>query len=466
MKRIQSLASCAVLLSVLSVAAKAVEQNDFDTSAAGVSTLLAGAKRAARANGAAVPGSSLAGAPAASASEDQYERVIVVFADNVSKEERLRLAAERGGTAIRDLALIHAVSMVVPKSRSESIASTPSPADAGKVVRTEDDLVQNWLVAAPAALPLSPALAAPRLPAAPSAEELSIATVRSQHVPWGVSSVNAQALWRRDSGGVPQRENRGRGVKVAVVDTGIDVNHANLNVRGGYNAIAPGGSWADDQGHGTHVAGTIGATDMRDRGVIGVAPEASLYAVKVLDSGGSGSYSDIIAGIQWCVENRMQVINMSLGASRGTESLAAAMTAAHAAGVTIIAAAGNSSGGPVGFPAAYPEAIAVGSIDINERLSSFSSVGPQVAVVAPGSNVTSTQMGGGYATFNGTSMATPHIAGLAVLAIAAGARTPAQVRNWIVASARPLESQPAPEDAYGTDQVGAGLPDASRLGAR
>ena len=229
-------------------------------------------------------------------------------------------------------------------------------------------------------------------------------------------------------------------MKVAVIDTGIDAAHPDLagQVAGGFNAVdaAKPDAWQDDEGHGTHVAGTIAAK--RDgKGVVGVAPKVRLYAVKVLDKDGNGNYSDVIAGIEWAVSHGIKVANMSLGADTGSEALKRAVTAANKAGLLIVAAAGNS-GGPVGFPASYPETIAVAASDIKDGVADFSSRGPEVDFIAPGVDVKSVNKDGGWVELSGTSMATPHVAGLAALAVARGASTPAAIRAMFKKAATPL----------------------------
>jgi subtilisin family serine protease len=319
----------------------------------------------------------------------------------------------------------------------------------------EEDSYIRWIEEAPAAMnavPLptvesalagiragegleTPAVGAPR------------ADVNPAEVPWGVKRVNAPAAWDCTAG---------RGVKVAIIDTGMDYTHPELapNYKGGYNAIVSTASPMDDHGHGTHVSGTIGA--VRDsNGVVGVAPEASLYAVKVLDKNGSGQYSWIIAGIDWAITNHMNVINMSLGGGQGNEALKQVMQKAGEAGVTVVCAAGNDSG-PVNYPAKYPQAIAVSASDSSDKIASFSSRGAEIAVIAPGVNIYSTRKGGGYTTMSGTSMASPHVAGLAALAVGAGAKTPDEVRNALAGAAAKLPNLKP------TDQ-GAGLVDAFKL---
>jgi len=216
----------------------------------------------------------------------------------------------------------------------------------------------------------------------------------------------------------------GTGVRVAVLDTGIDYLHSELfpNYAGGYDFINNDSNPIDDQYHGTHVAGTIAAAD-DNLGVVGAAPGASLYAVKVLGSNGSGSYSAIIAGLDWCVQNGIHVANLSLGSSGDPGStVKAAFDNAYAAGLVIVASAGNSGAGTdtVGYPAKYASVIAVASTTSSDGRSSFSSTGPAVEIAAPGSSIYSTYPGGGYAYLSGTSMAAPHVAGVAALILSAG----------------------------------------------
>jgi subtilisin family serine protease len=186
-------------------------------------------------------------------------------------------------------------------------------------------------------------------------------------------------------------------------------------VKGGVNTINPRKNWNDDNGHGSHVAGTAAGLD-NDIGVIGVGPAIDLYAIKVLDKNGSGFLSDVIEGIQWAIANGMQVINMSLGTSADIQSFHDAVIAAKNAGLVTVAAAGNS-GGAVIFPAAYPEAIAVSATDENNVIASWSSRGPEVDLSAPGVSIYSTYKGTGYATLSGTSMAAPHVTGSAALVL-------------------------------------------------
>lgn len=231
-----------------------------------------------------------------------------------------------------------------------------------------------------------------------------------QSLPWGVDRIDAEK--------VHAAGNKGTGVKVAILDTGIDLNHEDLTVWGGASFIS-GTTHNDDNGHGTHCAGIVAALD-NTVGVIGVAPEAQLYAVKVLDSGGSGSWSTVAAGIEWSITNKMQIISMSLGGSQGSSTLEAACKKAWDAGILLVAAAGNSgnAGGKndcVGYPAKYPTVIAVAATDSSDKRASWSSTGPAVELAAPGVSIPSTYMGNTYKTLSGTSMACPHVSGVAAL---------------------------------------------------
>ena len=248
--------------------------------------------------------------------------------------------------------------------------------------------------------------------------------IQAETLTYGITNIEAEVVW----GGFPKATNvipgqGGAGVRVAVIDTGIDCDHPDLTGHCFFGAKYVNGGNGDDHGHGTHVAGIIGARD-NGFGVIGVAPEASIYAVKVLDKNGSGSFSAVVSGIVWAVKNKMDVINMSLGGSSGSQALQDAVKAAWDAGILVVSAAGNSGCcNTVLYPAKYPESMAIAAVDANDMRASFSSTGPEVTVAAPGVQILSTVPTGscklcdnsGYRALSGTSMATPHAAGVAAL---------------------------------------------------
>ena len=236
-------------------------------------------------------------------------------------------------------------------------------------------------------------------------------SVLAETIPAGVAQVKAKGAW-----GCSQ----GKGIKVAVLDTGIDYTHPDLASRykGGVSFV-PSQTVMDGNGHGTHCAGTIAAA-INGAGVVGVAPAAALYGVKVLSNAGSGSWSWLIAGISWCIKNRIKVVSMSLGGLSAPTALESIINAAWGKGLLLVAAAGNypstASAKPVMYPAKYKSVIAVSAIDGTNAIAGFSARGPEIELCAPGVNVLSTVPGGGYGKNNGTSMACPHVSGAAALA--------------------------------------------------
>ncbi len=233
-----------------------------------------------------------------------------------------------------------------------------------------------------------------------------IVQIENQTQDWGIPKLKAPSSW--------QSGFTGKGVKVSVVDTGISP-HPDLTIAGGASFSTVTSSYADDNGHGTHVAGIIGARN-NSIGTVGIAHEASIYAVKALEANGSGSLSSIVAGIDWSITNDMDIINLSLGTTSPSTTLQQVVDRANNAGILVVAAAGNNgrtdgSGDLVNYPARYSSAIAVAATDINNNRASFSATGSTVEVAAPGVGINSTLSNGGYGQMSGTSMATPYVAG-------------------------------------------------------
>jgi subtilisin family serine protease len=245
--------------------------------------------------------------------------------------------------------------------------------------------------------------------------EKDIEVYAVETVPWGIERINAPK--------VHATENLGSAVKVAVIDSGIDCGHPDINCYGGKDFVNNDDDPYDDNGHGTHVAGTIAALK-NDTGVVGVAPYAHLYPLKVLDASGNGDYSDIVAALEWCTQNSIQVTNNSYGSSSDPgNTVKDAFDNSYIFGILHVAAAGNSgnrpgSGDNVIYPARWDSLIAVAATDSNDKRAYFSSTGAAVELAAPGYNIYSTLPGGGYGTKSGTSMASPHVAGAAALVIA------------------------------------------------
>ncbi|WP_132996036.1 S8 family peptidase [Sporanaerobacter acetigenes] len=253
-------------------------------------------------------------------------------------------------------------------------------------------------------------------------------------IPWGIERVQATDAHYYGY--------YGSGIKVAVLDTGIDGGHYDLYVRGGYSVFNDS-PYYDGYGHGTHVAGIVAALE-NSYGVLGVAPDVSLYSVKVLGNDGYGSISGIVEGIEWAVNNNMNVINMSLGSSSYSSIFEDYCNYAYNSGLLIVAAAGNSgnsygTGDSVEYPARYSSVMAVAATDYYDKRASFSSTGSDVEIAAPGVDIYSTYPDNNYAYMSGTSMACPHVAGAAALVWSANPNlTNIQVRQKLVNSAKYL----------------------------
>jgi subtilisin len=260
--------------------------------------------------------------------------------------------------------------------------------------------------------------------------------------PWGQQQINVPAAHQQWPG------LQGSGVTVAILDTGIDVSHPELSPRivGGYNALAGGGSYADDHGHGTHMAGIIAAA-WNNVGIIGAAPQATFAAVKVLDQNDVGYVSDVISGLQWIQNTGIRLVNMSFGFSSNSTPLRLAIEILYNGGMIMVASAGNrcaastkqddgggAACGPaatctapltgVMYPTAYSWVIAVAATDSNNKIPDYSLAGPALDVVAPGGagaqasgQVLSANKGGGYGVGYGTSQAAAHVTGAVALAL-------------------------------------------------
>lgn len=366
---------------------------------------------------------------------EAFAPVIVVAGSGTSLARCREIITAAGGDVKRDLAIVNAVAARIPEEARSLIVQNPG------IARIDDDAEVRLVDAEGDA-------------AAKGGGSSSSQPVQS--TPWGITKVGAPSAWATATGS---------GIVVAVIDTGGDKTHPDLaaNILGGANfTSAKGGDpngWGDDNGHGTHVSGTIAALD-NAIGVVGVAPGAKLLEVKVLDRRGSGYVSDIIAGIEWAVSNGADIAGMSLGTSADVQALHDACDAADAAGVLLVAAAGNSGDGNpatdnVGYPAKYASVVSVAATNSSDVVASFSSDGPDNEVCAPGVSVLSAWKGGTYATKNGTSMAQPHASGVAALLMSAnGAWSKDCLRAALSSSAADLGA-PGRDVFYGNGLVNA-----------
>lgn len=265
-----------------------------------------------------------------------------------------------------------------------------------------------------------------------SVEEDAKISIVQDNEDWGITQVGAENSWTSGYTGL--------GVKVAVIDTGINTTHPDLEtaIAGGISEVSYTTSYEDDNGHGTHVSGIIGARQ-NGTGIVGIAPGVSIYAVKAMDSSGSGYISDTIAGIDWSIQNHMDIINMSISTASGSKALQNACDTAYADGILLVAAAGNTGTANVknntdtiNYPAKYNSVIAVGATDSSNIRASFSSTGKELEVVAPGVNIVSDFLNGQTVTMSGTSMSTPYVAGdLALLKQANPGYTNVELRSLL-----------------------------------
>ncbi|MCA8925995.1 MAG: S8 family serine peptidase, partial [Planctomycetes bacterium] len=244
-----------------------------------------------------------------------------------------------------------------------------------------------------------------------------------------METIQAPQAWELETGSAQ--------VVVAVIDTGVDYTHPDLSANMWTNpGEVPGNGVDDDRNgvvddfygydfangdpdprddnvHGTHCAGTVGAVGDNGVGVAGVCWSVRIMALKFLGSDGSGNTSDAIACIHYAIANGADVMSNSWGGGESSRALEEAITAARAAGIVFVAAAGNSGDTRVHYPGAYPAALTVSATDRADALATFSSYGPAVDLAAPGVGIVSCALEHGYASLSGTSMATPHVAGLA-----------------------------------------------------
>ena len=289
---------------------------------------------------------------------------------------------------------------------------------------------------------------------------------------WHLRQIGMPEAWKRGNG---------KGVVVAVIDTGVTkvADLSDTKFVSGFNFLANNDNAADDHGHGTHVAGTIAEATNNKLGVAGVAYGASIMPLKVLSARGSGSVAGIAQAIRWAADHGANVINMSLGGPSSVGTMGSAVKYARDKGVVIVAAAGNDGRGRVGYPAAYPGVIAVAATQFDEKTTFYSNWGPQLDIAAPGGNTRTDENGDGkpdgvlqhtivpgdigrtdYLWFMGTSMASPHVAGVAALVMGAGVRKADAVEEILLATARKPKGHEAATGRV-DDHYGAGIVDAA-----
>ncbi|MFC7321268.1 S8 family peptidase [Halobacillus campisalis] len=250
-------------------------------------------------------------------------------------------------------------------------------------------------------------------------------------VQYGPQTTNTPAAWDITRGSTNQQ--------IAIIDSGVDYNHPDLDDKTirGYDFIDNDYDPMDENGHGTHVAGTAAAETNNSQGVAGMAPDTEILAVRALDASGNGSLAAIADAIRYSADQGAEVINLSLGCDCDTQTLENAVNYAWSQGSLVVAAAGNDGVSTTFEPASYSNVIAVGAVDENDNRASFSNYGTWVDVTAPGVDIASTVPNGGYAYMSGTSMASPHVAGLAGL-LASQGKSNSEIRSAIENTADPI----------------------------
>jgi subtilisin family serine protease len=377
----------------------------------------------------------LVGGGAFGATGDSF-RKIVVFQAGTSVQVQRQVVARSGSQVLGILSLINGVAIELPTQNPAQalIALQAEPTVAGvhddPTNSGQDGGGDNVIVITPADPPTQ------------------------EFYPWGLDTIHVPDVHQEDPG------LKGSGVTVAILDTGIDMNHPDLskNIKGGYNALAGQDSrnYQDDNGHGTHMAGVIAAR-MNRLGVVGAAYQAKIVAVKVLDQYGHGHLSDLINGLGWISTNKIRVVNMSLGFSETSPLLEQAIRSLYEAGMIMVASAGNGgitcaqdgggddgggddgggddgggddgggddgcqpSKSDVNYPARYPWVISVAATNGDDKVTGYSQSG-KVDVAAPGGSqsgprIFSTNKGGGYGWGSGTSQAAAHVTGAVALVL-------------------------------------------------
>ncbi len=274
---------------------------------------------------------------------------------------------------------------------------------------------------------------------------------------YALQRVNAVAGWTS----YPGVYTSSGGPTIAVIDTGIDRNHPDLvgkidtaNSRC-FGLLCFLTGYEDDNGHGSHTAGTAAASTNNAIGVAGVAINSRLMILKACNAAGTCNTSDTAGAVNWASSHGAKVISMSFGGG-GTTTMQTAVANAYTNGVTLVAAAGNDGNATLNYPAAYSQVVSVAATDANDARASFSNANADVELAAPGVNVLSTYSGDGYRTISGTSMSTPHVAGLAALLKGQlTSRTPAQIRARMNACSDDLGA-PGRDDGFGNGRINLG----------
>jgi thermitase len=311
------------------------------------------------------------------------DQIVLTFPADLSADERSAYIASIGGSVVNEIPALNTVVVNVPNGE------LGVPAETSNITFTSEP---DYYVVA-----LQEAVNDP---------------LYTQQ--WALPAIQVPSAWTALAADAPQ-------VLVAVIDSGVCLDHPDLagRISAGYDFVQQDSTPQDDFGHGCGVAGIIAANGNNAQGMAGIAPNASIMPLRVLNGQGVGQYSDVAAAIVYAADHDAQIINLSLGGAYSSTVLERAIDYAVSHGVIVIAAAGNT-GGSVLYPAAYAPVVAVGSVDQSLQRSSFSSFGAEIDLYAPGRDIVTTKRDGLYGVWNGTSFAAPQVAGVAALEIAFG----------------------------------------------
>lgn len=311
--------------------------------------------------------------------------LVITFAPTSTQSERSAYLIEIGATVVQTLDSVDTVIVTLPEDRAE-LPTTSSPV----IVASEP----NYYV---------------------SALELPAANDTYYPQQWALTAIRAPAAWNSLPDDIIS-------ITIAVIDSGVTATHVDLagRITAGWDFVQDDAQPQDDMGHGTAIAGIIAANMGNGLGIAGVAPNATIMPLRVLDANGVGTYADVAAAIIYATDHGAQVINLSLGGAFPSTMLQNAVSYALNRSVIIIAAGGNTGSDNAVYPAAFAGVIGVGSVDSDLSRSSFSNYGESIDVLAPGRDIVTTTRDGGYALFTGTSMAAPHVAGIAALELGQG----------------------------------------------
>lgn len=356
---------------------------------------------------------------------------LVRFHAGITSAQRQRALAALGGVAVDTIAALDIIVARFPSAAPGANAQL----DAATLARLRhhpliDTAEPNYLVALAQTSPPTPGPLYLPLVAGPPVL-VPNDPGRSQQYAW--DTLDAYRGWYYNQGSPA--------AIIAVVDTGVQLDHPDLRDKlvSGYDMVDGDATPEDGHGHGTHVAGIVGAITNNGLGVAGTCPACRLMPVRVLNNDGSGTLADVAQGILWAADHGAQVINLSLSGTFDSQTLREALNRAWEQGVLPVCAAGNDwqFGGASIYPAIYDACIAVAATDQRDAIAGFSNRGDWVELAAPGVTIYSTWIGSGYCTLSGTSMATPHVAGVAGL-LAAQGLTNQQIRARLCATADPI----------------------------